>query len=141
MRRFTALLFVFSTISGMRAEDGATSASLVIVAGAPGEKDYGESFARSAENWQKAGAAANARTTTIGVGATKESDRLEMEKALRSEPTEGLAPLWIVLVGHGTANANDAKFNHHSHEESGGKQLLAPRQIPLGNDRRSGRGS
>jgi hypothetical protein len=82
-----------------------------IVRGCVRERDYGEAFARWAENWQKAGAAARAHVTTIGVGTSKSTDAAELEKALQSEPIEGFDPLWLVLLGHGTATANDAKFN------------------------------
>jgi hypothetical protein len=118
MRRFFAFLSVVLALNGVAADEPGARPSLFIVVGAPGEKDYGEAFARWAENWERAGAAANAHVMTIGIGPSKEGDLAQLEKALQTEPTEGLGPIWLVLLGHGTANAHDAKFNLRSDDLS-----------------------
>ena len=85
--------------------------SLIIVTGAGGEPEYEEAFAGWIENWQKAAAAGNAKCTTIGLAAPEADSLARLRTALEAEPADGAIPLWIVLLGHGSADSADAKFN------------------------------
>jgi hypothetical protein len=85
--------------------------TLFLVVGTGGESQYDEAFARWASNWQKAGVAAGARVTTIGLAPSPVRDLEQLHAALQSEPVDGSAPVWLVLLGHGTFDRNDAKFN------------------------------
>ncbi len=94
-------------------------ASVIVVVGAPGEEDYGRSFAQWAGHWEKAARKGDARCTVIGLagsGAAGE-DRAQLQKALAAEPAEG-AELWLVLIGHGTFDGREAKFNLRSNDVS-----------------------
>ncbi len=87
---------------------------VVIVVGAPGAAEYQGQFERWAGSWQAAARKAGDESILIGsaeqAGVT-DHDRLHsvlVEKAKASRQ-----PLWIVLIGHGTYDGREAKFNLH----------------------------
>jgi hypothetical protein len=86
--------------------------TLIVAVGAAGETEFADSFAAQAEQWTKTGAKAGAKLVMIGLdaaGAVSDHDRLQ--QALAAETKDGSAELWLVLVGHGTFDGRDAKFN------------------------------
>jgi len=89
--------------------DGTT---LIIVVGAAGEEAYGATFADEAARWEKAGVLGGAKCLVIGrdpAGPVTDHDRLQ--QALQAEPTDGPGKLWLVLIGHGSFDGEEAKFN------------------------------
>src|SRR5207249_8490814 len=91
------------------ASDGKTT--LIIVVGAPGEEEFGNAFIKWAALWEKAGAQAGAKLTTIGLKPVDGTpDRERLQQTLASETKEG-SELWLVLIGHGTFDGKEAKFN------------------------------
>jgi hypothetical protein len=109
--RFLLCLFVMLAVMTQRllAEDAATTASLIIAVGAGGELTYADAFARWAANWRKAGEAAGAHVHSIDKNETDSLARLR--QALEAEPKDGTAELWLVLLGHGTFDGREGKFN------------------------------
>ena len=89
------------------------AAELVLVVGAPGTPEYGAIFSESSESWQVAARQGGAKITAIGTenGKGGNSDRERLEEAVTAAAKSGLTPLWIVLVGHGTFDGREAKFN------------------------------
>jgi hypothetical protein len=88
------------------------STSVIVVVGAAGEEEFGLTFAESAARWVKACGEAGAKLTSIGVGINPaQSDYERLQQALAGEPKDGAAELWLVLLGHGTFNGKEAKFN------------------------------
>ncbi len=85
--------------------------SLIICTGLGGSSEYSESFAHWADNWRKAGAAGGAKITKLGENANSGEDLAKLQAALQSEPTATLEPLWLILIGHGTYDGREAKFN------------------------------
>ncbi|HUL51415.1 MAG TPA: hypothetical protein VLU94_02400 [Candidatus Nitrosotalea sp.] len=86
--------------------------TVIVVVGAAGEEAYGKNFESWADNWVKAAGKAAAKPVTIGLGATNEASDLDrLKQALRDEPKESAGVLWLVLIGHGTFDGKDAKFN------------------------------
>jgi hypothetical protein len=86
------------------------SATVLIVVGAPGEEEFGASFAEQAQLWAEACEKARARRVTIGLDAPGEGDDLtRLRTALEAEPKEG-ADAWLVLIGHGTFDGKEARF-------------------------------
>jgi hypothetical protein len=87
--------------------------SLVIVVGAPGAPTYATRFAETAARWQKAAARAKAPLTIIGLDNDSArpalSDRARLEAVFKGPP--GAGPLWLVLIGHGTHDGRQARFN------------------------------
>ena len=87
-------------------------ATVIVAKGAAGEEEFGKDFAKWAELWTQASAKAEAKPVTIGLGPTNAGTDLAMLKqALSSEPTNSTAELWLVLIGHGTFDGKEAKFN------------------------------
>ena len=117
-RLYCVMLFAIGFFGAfVSAEENADRASVIIAVSAGGEEQYADTFAKWAASWQRACEAANAKTVTVGLdkdaGDAKPapSDRERLKAALDAEPHEGAAELWLVLLGHGTADAKEAKFN------------------------------
>jgi hypothetical protein len=109
-------------------------ASVLIVVGASGSPDYAGQFSQWAELWQAAAAKAGAESILIGrsqEAGTTDRDRLHsttLEKA-----SSGREPLWIILIGHGTFDGREAKFNLRGPDVSDSEfaQWLSPSQRPI----------
>jgi hypothetical protein len=94
---------------GTNATDRAT---VIIAVGAAGEDDFGKEFATWAELWTNASVKAGADHSAIGLTPTNATTDLALVKqALAGEPTNSPAELWLVLIGHGTFDGKEAKFN------------------------------
>jgi hypothetical protein len=86
--------------------------SLLIMVGAAGSPEYAGQFHHWAEQWQQAGRKAAAEVTTIGESkAEGASDLDRLHTFLAQKAGDGQKPLWIVLIGHGTYDGREAKFN------------------------------
>lgn len=102
------MLLAFQVLA--RADDPSTK--LILVLGAEGEPEYGSNFLHQAVLWNSLGnqcGCAVAEIGTSGDQTTNDFDRLKL--TLMAEPKEGLAQLWLVLIGHGTFDAQEARFN------------------------------
>ena len=85
---------------------------VVIVVGTAGAAEYKGQFERWAGSWKAAAGKAGAESIVIGTGASGllpiATDCIlslvEKSKASRE-------PLWIILIGHGTYDGREAKFN------------------------------
>lgn len=84
--------------------------TVFLVVGAPGEPEYGTNFLHQAELWTRAAEKGGATVTTIGVGNST-NDLEALKDGLAAEPTRGDAELWLVLIGHGTFDGKEARFN------------------------------
>jgi hypothetical protein len=104
-----ALLAISLCLAATGADD---RPCVVIVVGARGTPEYAALFRQTSERWQAACARAGAEAVEIGLsdqtGAT-DRDRLKSIVAERAKATT--EPLWIVLIGHGTYDGREAKFN------------------------------
>jgi len=110
MKLPASLFLVVAAILPLRAADPLPDRATVIIAvGASGEETYSGPFSTWAANWQKAGDAAGAHLITLRDGQHDARD--QMQKALNDEPKESTAPLWIVMLGHGSFDGREAKFN------------------------------
>lgn len=85
--------------------------TVLIVVGAPGEEEYGKAFTDAARRWEKACATAGAKLTTIGLDTNATPDRARFEQALTQEAKDGPGACWLVLLGHGTFDGKETKFN------------------------------
>lgn len=84
---------------------------VLLVVGAPGEAAYADVFARSEKLWREAALKGGAQVETIGLGPEEGEDRAKVEAFCKSLVETNSSPAWIVLIGHGTDNGKDAKFN------------------------------
>lgn len=85
---------------------------VLVVVGASGTEEYGTAFKKAADQWQAAAGKGGAAFVSIGRDADeKVPDRDKLRTFLADTPRSGTAPLWIVLVGHGTDDGKEARFN------------------------------
>jgi hypothetical protein len=84
---------------------------LIITVGAAGEDTFGAEFAEWSEDWARAAAKAGAEISIVGTKPGSTNDLADLTALLDAEPKEGTTQLWLVLLGHGTFAANEAKFN------------------------------
>jgi hypothetical protein len=120
----------------------------VLVTGAAGAAEYGDVFRQSADRWEQTAVKAGFDIIRIGCGAetaasgpaatndvrsASESDRGLLEQALADLPRETTQPLWLVLIGHGTFNGRQAKFNLRGADVSAAElaEWLEPLARPL----------
>jgi hypothetical protein len=109
------VLFLSSVLRATAADapvPAADRATVVLVVGAPGAPEFGSNFVQQATLWEAACRQAGCRCVTVGqdpAGATNDFDVLK--QTLAAEPKEGVGQLWIVLIGHGTFDGKEARFN------------------------------
>ena len=120
LRKYCALLIALISLNVIvHADENAERASVIIAVSEGGEAQYADAFAKWAAQWERACDAGGAKHLTIGIekpalnqtAKAAQSDRDKLKAALDAEPKDGAGELWLVLLGHGTADAKDAKFN------------------------------
>jgi hypothetical protein len=86
--------------------------SVLVVVGAPGTDEYRTEFRRWASLWRTAAERTSAQFLEIGEEPqTAPPDRERLRKALAARASTSIEPLWLVLIGHGTFDGHEAKFN------------------------------
>lgn len=88
------------------------AAHLLVVVGAAGDPEYAMEFEAQVRRWKTLADAGGARMDVVGLEASDpETDRDRLAALLAGVPKEGPADLWVVLVGHGTFDGREARFN------------------------------
>ena len=86
--------------------------TVLLVVGAPGEAEYATNFVKQAALWEIVCQRAGAKRITLGLDAAGATNDLErMRLTLDAELKDGPSELWLVLIGHGTFDGKEAKFN------------------------------
>jgi hypothetical protein len=126
-----AMFFAVFSLAAFAGDEPEDRASVIIVIGAPGEAGYAETFAKWAANWQSACATAHAKTTTLQ--GDDQQSLVHLRQILESEPKDGAAALWLVLLGHGSFDGREAKFNLPGDDLSASElaDLLKPFHRPV----------
>jgi hypothetical protein len=114
----------------------ASPLSALVIVGAPGTPEYATNFLQQATSWRKAVDLAAGRVSVIGLEEAPAGGVPDYEKvkaALATEPREGSGPCWIILLGHGTFDGKEARFNLRGPDlpASELKAWLAPFRRPL----------
>jgi len=107
--------------------------SLVVVVGAPGTAEYGEEFQSWAHSWRSAAEQGDSQFTLVGSPTeTDRSDRELLSEIIAAEAKRQTGEFWLVLIGHGTFDGREAKFNLRGPDISAGElaEQLAPMQRP-----------
>lgn len=108
----TPLLFTICALlwaPACPAEESAGTA--VIVAGLGGTEEYRSVFNTSATLWKTAAERGLLSTTLLGVTEPVQETAKPLLEALSAARKDGDAPLWLVLLGHGTGGNAEARFN------------------------------
>ena len=116
MKVFLAVSLLLCFLSAAVADSSSTSqkeeSTVILVIGAHGDAEYGIKFEEWAALWQKASQAAGVSQITIGLKAEASvTDRERLHQAIIGESQKSAGELWIVLIGHGTFDGKEAKFN------------------------------
>jgi hypothetical protein len=102
------------SICVVAAAGGEDRPCVVTVVGAPGEPEYAAQFRQSALRWAAAAHKAGAESILVGLSdptGVTDHDRLQSILAETAKATTAHEPLWVVLIGHGTYDGHEAKFN------------------------------
>lgn len=83
---------------------------LLIIVGAAGEKEFGKEFQEAKIDWQNAATSANRSFAVVDAEADG-TNQLARINQLMPVQAAGAGELWIVLIGHGTFDGKEAKFN------------------------------
>ena len=110
--------------------------TVIVAVGAEGESEYGKQFAQWAERWEQGAQRGNANFVIIGRDADGgDEDKARLKDAIEAElkPDRADQHLWVVLIGHGTYDGKDAKFNLRGPDVSDEELAawLAPCKRPL----------
>jgi hypothetical protein len=85
---------------------------VIVVVGAAGSPEYGAQFVKWARLWEQACSKGGAKFISIGLEEVqKPDDRTTLQQRLAAQSQQNDAPLWLVLIGHGTFDGRTAKFN------------------------------
>jgi hypothetical protein len=131
------LLLLFLVSPSLVASVAKEQALVLLIVGAAGEDTYEPIFAKCEKLWREAAARGGAEVTTVGLeavaSAESDEDRKKVQAfAARLKETNSL-PAWIVMIGHGTDNGKEAKFNLRGPDFSAAElaDWLKPAQRPL----------
>lgn len=111
LRLLLACVLAAAASRGGRAEEITNPARVIIVVGAAGEPDYGSNFVHQASLWEAAALRGGARPTLLGRADGPTNDVTLLRQLLEAEPKDDPLPLWLVLLGHGTYDGKQARFN------------------------------
>jgi len=110
------------------------SPTIIVVVGASGSATYEGLFRDWSKQWVDAAKRGKATIHTIGVDPSNgsKSDRDRLADVISEECQRGRRELWIVLIGHGTFDRRDAKFNLRGPDVSADElaKWLQPYQRP-----------
>jgi hypothetical protein len=111
-------IVLFCALLSTPAARPAEGPTVLIVIGAEGESEYGSQFGRWADRWMDAAQRGGARALRIGGEGAPDEDKPKLKALLEAE-AKVQGPLWLVLIGHGTFDGRDAKFNLRGPDLSG----------------------
>lgn len=86
--------------------------TVLVIVGADGSEEYGKQFHEWAERWKQAANKGQADFIAVGldaVGGNTDHDRLK--QCLTDIAAGSKAPVWLILIGHGTFDGKVARFN------------------------------
>ncbi len=111
-RRRPGVLAVVGLLLAL-ASPGAAQRAFVLVRGADGETAYGEKFTHQLQAWREALKPAGADCFVIGEKPLPEgtTDAAALQQQLAALPRETADELWLVLMGHGSWDGAEARFN------------------------------
>lgn len=112
MFRFLPIFFVLLTSAVAPAAE--SGLRILVVVGAEGTEEYGEAFLESAALWQVAARKGDAELTLVGgrqTASEKSPEKTDVEKVREAIAGTKEPELWIVLIGHGSFDTREVKFN------------------------------
>jgi hypothetical protein len=106
--RLARLLMVVLVIFANVVQAAQRDVEVLIVTGAPGEEEYAAKFEKQVTTWKAACEKSGIAVSVIG---KDEHDAEALEAALQKAATKSTGQFWLVLIGHGTFDNREVKFN------------------------------
>lgn len=106
---------------------------MVLVVGAAGTSEFGRQFSQWADRWERAAQTGGVRLESVGrASVSHQSDRDRLRQLLNEAQRASYEELWLVLIGHGTFDGREAKFNLRGPDVSAAElqQWLEPLSCP-----------
>ena len=110
---------IITSLNSTPSTQPAERPTVLIVVGAEGQPEFGSQFTRWADRWTTAARSASAKPLTIGRDGPADQDKQKLKELLEAETKVQGSPLWLVLIGHGTFDGREAKFNLRGPDLSG----------------------
>ena len=133
-RAFLILCLVLPGAARASVPTAPSGPTVLVVVGAAGEPEYGKAFEQWAARWAEAAKQGGGDLVEVGRGdQAGEGDKEKLKAAIAEAAKEPARPLWLVLIGHGTFDGREAKFNLTGPDFSDVElaQWLAPVKRPL----------
>ena len=112
MRITSAILLIAALTLTAAAQSQPPTQTVIVVAGAHGADEYATQFAEWTDLWRRACSKGNAQFIPIGDDdPNTTTDRQKLQDALKANSDNSEAPIWLILLGHGTFDGRAAKFN------------------------------
>lgn len=111
MKYISPMLFALIAFVSVARSSATNLPTVILVVGAPGTGEYGSNFVQQVQLWDDLCNRAKARVVRVGQGTNALEDRAILQQALTAESTNSSAPLWLALIGHGTFDGKEARFN------------------------------
>lgn len=130
----TAFLLLLCSAGWVEPATETPRGTVLVVVGADGAEAYGQQFREWASRWQDATKQGRAEFVAMGLGAADKTDDRELLKQRIAEATRSKdAPLWLVLIGHGTFDGKVARFNLRGPDVAAGElaEWLKPVERPI----------
>lgn len=107
--------------------------TVLVVVGASGDEQFATNFVEQAVLWTAASERAGARRIEIGRTPGGTNDVGELKAALEAAAQATDTELWLVLIGHGTFDGKEARFNLRGPDVSASELAawLKPMRRPL----------
>ena len=127
------LAFLSASMTVVSAQTNTGLPTVIVLVGAAGEEDFGKVFIEAAASWEKATGKAGGKFVSIGTESKATNDLHEFRAALERESKNTVDDLWIAMVGHGTFDGRESKFNLHGPDLSATEfsNLLATVRRPV----------
>ncbi len=113
MRIPVLITLMLALVSDLFAAEPMDVPTVVVVIGASGGDEFEAGFIQQASLWKETAVRAGSNHIEIGregePGERADLDRLL--QVLSAEPKDGAGEFWLVLIGHGTFDGREAKFN------------------------------
>jgi hypothetical protein len=95
-------------VAALAAVSAAASPTVLIVVGAAGEDEFRQMFDQWAQQWEDACAKGGAKAVSVG-GTTNDFELVRSNLVVAS--TNQSDEFWLVLIGHGTFDGKEPRFN------------------------------
>jgi hypothetical protein len=100
----TFLFFACTSLASARQD-----LTILLLIGSDGSTEYGDAFREEAAVWIEAARKAGAEMKVVGIEDSGKDNDAEIFKKHLTEIKTG--QLWVVLIGHGSFDGREAKFN------------------------------